>query len=1082
MTDFKHEKQKKLHLVFYRAGILVLGLFLLAASAAFAQNVTVKGKVTDALTQEEIPGVNVLVKGTTTGTITNFDGEYELNNVPANAILQFSFIGYESQEFPVNGKTQFDVRLKTSTLELDEVVAIGYGTVKKRDLTGAVSSVSAEELEKVPVASVAEAITGRMAGVTVQATEGSPDAEIIIRVRGGGSITQSNEPMYIVDGFPVSSISDIAASDIASMDVLKDASSTAIYGARGANGVIIITTKRGSEGKLSVNYNAYGGFKKIAKTMNVLNPYDYALWQYERAILLEKPEHYTDYFGNYQDIDMYQGIQGNDWQDLTFGRTGQTFNHNLTMSGGSKTLKFQFGYAHIGSKEIMEMSDFKRDNLSLSVNAKPNDRVTLDFAMRWSQTEINGSGVTEQNQKSSADSRLKHAVIYSPIPVANLGENNDDFDPASWLKNPITALVEDDRYQKRNVLNLNGSFAWEFLDNMTFKSELGIDQYNYRNNRFYGAGTYTAKNNAAYPDMPMVDFNVQTRNGFRNTNTLFYNFKNLFPEEHSLTWLLGQEMLVTHNENLLNTVQGFNPSFDLEQATNLSANGVPMTVANTISPDDKMLSFFTRFNYDYSGRYLLSATFRTDGSSRFASGNQWGFFPSVSAAWRISGESFMEETKSWLYDLKLRASYGMAGNNNIPSGQLVQLFEPSTGNALTWINGYTSMWSTSKTMANPNLKWETTITRNIGLDFSLLSDGRMNGTIEVYKNTTKDLLILYPTPGTGYDNQYQNIGETQNKGMEFSLNYNAVRSKDIDLNVGFNIAFNKSRINSLGGLESINGDVVTSGWASTEIGQDFIVRTDGTVGEMYGYRSDGRYEVSDFTWNGTSWILKDGVVDSKSVVGDLSPGVMKLKDIAGGDNIVDANDREVIGNANPKFTGGFNLNLRVYNFDFAALFNFTYGNDIYNANKVEWTSTAEKYNSRNMIDIMEEGKRWTNLDLATGEIVTDPSKLASMNANTTMWSPLMSKMVFSDWAVEDGSFLRLNTLTLGYTLPASVTKMARIESLRIYTTAYNVWCWTNYSGFDPEVSTRRKTPLTPGVDYSAYPKSRQIVFGLNLTF
>jgi TonB-linked SusC/RagA family outer membrane protein len=986
----------------------------------------------------------------------------------------------KTKEVAITGNI-VDVTLEEDVSILDEVVVIGYGTTKRRDLTGAVSSIGAKDLQSVPVSTVNEALAGKMAGVQVSTTEGSPDAEIIIRVRGGGSITQDNSPLYIVDGFPVSSISDISIADIESIDVLKDASSTAIYGSRGANGVVIVTTKGAKEGKFSVNYNAYYGVKNLAKKMDVLSPYDYALWQYERSLLAEKPKNYTNFFGNYQDVDMYKNIPGNDWQDITFGRTGNTFNQSVNVSGGSDALKFAFSYSHIDEKAIMQMSDFKRDNLSLKVNSKPHKRVNLGFSARWSQTDINGSGVTEQNQKSSADSRLKHAVIYSPIPVPNLGADNDDFDPSSWLTNPIESLRENDRYQKRSTLNLNGDLTWEVVDNLKLKTEVGLDLYNYNDNRFYGSITYTAKNNGDYPSQPMLLMEKNQTNTIRNTNTLFYDFKKILPQTHHLNLLLGQEIFVAQKESLEAWLQGFDQSFDLDQATKLAGNGIPQSTANTFPPDNKMASFFGRANYDYEGRYLLSGTFRADGSSKFTRGNRWGYFPSASAAWRISDEKFMEAIHNWLYDLKLRASYGTAGNNNIPSGVTEQVYTPVTGNALTWVNGYEALWNPSKTMANATLKWETTVTRNIGLDFAFLKSGALNGSLEVYRNTTKDLLILFPTGG-GYDNQYRNIGKTQNEGIEVNLNWAAIDKNNYGLNFNFNIGFNKGKILDLGGLETMTGDIVSTGWASTEIGQDYIVKVGGVVGEMYGYVSDGRYEVSDFTWTGSGWELNKDVVDCSEVIGSLRPGSMKLKDIEGNDKKVTTDDRKVIGNANPLHTGGFTINGRAYGFDLTVGLNWSYGNDVYNANKIEWTSTAEKYNSRNMIGIMADGNRWTNLDRETGELVNDPETLAAMNANTTMWSPYMKNMVFSDWAVEDASFLRLNNLTLGYTLPQTLLGKLHIQQLRFYATAYNVAVFTNYSGFDPEVSTRRKTPLTPGTDYSAYPKSRSFVFGLNLTF
>jgi len=438
----------------------------------------------------------------------------------------------------------------------------------------------------------------------------------------------------------------------------------------------------------------------------------------------------------------------------------------------------------------------------------------------------------------------------------------------------------------------------------------------------------------------------------------------------------------------------------------------------------------------------------------------------------------MEGSKGWLEDLKLRVSFGTAGNNNIPSGQIAQSFESSTS---AWINGFDSYWSASKTMANPDLKWETTYTRNIGLDFTLFNS-RLSGSLEAYLNTTKDLLIEFPVAGTGYNTQYRNMGETQNKGLEVSLNWSVIEKKNYGLNFNFNIGFNKNEIKSLGIMEDFGA---ATGWASTEIGDDFWIAKGGSVGEMYGYLSDGRYEVSDFDgYNATTgrWVLKEGVADATAVVGNPAPGKMKLKNISGDDNLVTVDDRTIIGDANPLHTGGFTINGRVYGFDMSAVFNWSYGNDIYNANKIEYTSSTPRYQYRNFIDMVEEGKRWTNIDPATGQLVTDPTALASMNANTTMWSPYMARYVFSDWAVEDGSFLRLSTLTVGYTLPSDLTKKINVQNLRFYVTGYNVFLLTDYSGFDPEVSTRRKTALTPGVDYSAYPRSRQIVFGLNLNF
>lgn len=1051
-----------------------------------ADPLIVKGHVTDSEGGDPVPGVTVLVKGSTTGTTTDINGNYTINAPDGDGTLVFSFIGYVSQEIAINNRTTIDVVLSADVTELSEVVVIGYGTAKKSDLAGSIVSVGGDDLKKVPVATVAETLTGRMAGVQVTTTEGSPDAEVRIRVRGGGSITQDNTPLYIVDGFPVASISDIAPSDIQSIDVLKDASSTAIYGSRGANGVVIITTKSGNkDGKISVNYNAFFGYKEIAKTLDVLETGDYARWQYEYAMMRggQNLDSYYDFFGNYQDIDMYDGLPGNDWQRQVYGRTGHVFSNDFSVRGGSDKFNYSVNYARFDEKAIMIGSDYVRNNITLKLNNKPNEKVELAFSLRYSDTEINGGGANEQNEVSSADSRLKHSVSYSPIPIPGITADDDtDEQLAGDVVNPIRATYDNDRQQERRNYNMAGAFVWNLTEDLQWRTDLGLDYYGRNDDRFYGLTTYFVKNRPAQElqNKPAVVLTDRKESRYRNTNTLSYNFKKMLNEDHNLRLLVGQEMLYTEVQTTTSEIHGFPELFTSEEAFKLTTQGTPFSVDNNLSPDDKLLSFFGRVNYDFKGRYLLSATYRADGSSKFSEGNRWGYFPSAAVAWKISEESFMQGTSNWLDQLKIRASFGTAGNNNIPTGQTIQSFVSGT---TSWMNNFTNFWSASKTMANPDLKWETTQTRNIGLDFGLLK-GRLNGTLEAYLNNTEDLLILFPVAGTGYDNQYRNMGETENKGVEASLSYIAVDKADYGLSFNFNISFNRNEILSLGVMDDF---YESTGWASTQINRDYLVAVGSPVGIMYGYLADGRYEVSDFEGYDAvegNWILREGVTNSAAAISTnefVAPGMMKLKDITG-DGMVTLDDMTTIGDANPKHTGGFIINAYAHGFDLTAAFNWSYGNSIYNANKIEFTTANQNNQYRNLIDMQQQGSRWTNIDAASGELVTDPATLASMNANTTMWSPYMRNYVFSDWAVEDGSFLRLNTLTLGYTVPSSLTSRLHINSLRFYATGYNVFILTDYTGFDPEVSTRRKTPLTPGVDYSAYPRSRQIVFGLNLSF
>jgi TonB-linked SusC/RagA family outer membrane protein len=1054
--------------------IIFLLLSLFVSNEMCAQNgVTIGGIVKDA-TNIPIPGVNVIEKGTKNGTVTDFDGKFSLRVSGSNSVLVFSYLGYESFSKTVGQAKSVNVVLKDSNSKLNEVVVIGYGTSRKSDLTGSVVSIGGEDLKKLSIASVAEALTGRLAGVQVTSSEGSPDSEIKIRIRGGGSLTQDSSPLIIVDGFPVNSMSDISPSDIANITVLKDASSTAIYGSRGANGVIIVTTKTGKDGKITVSFNSFYGFKKIANTIDVLEPGDFVKWQYEYALLRNDLSSYEKYFGKLQDYDQYAGIKGNNWQKQIYGRLGEVRSRDLGIRGGSEKLSYNFNYAHYDEKAIMVGSDFTRNNLSFSLKNKASDKIDLSFTMRYSDTEVNGGGTNEQNEVSSADARLRHSVGYSPIPLPGLTTDDTDEALSSYLVNPFVSVADNDRKQTRKNYNMLGSFSWEILKNLKLKSDVGLDNYNYKDYRFYGRSTYYVSNIPAAENQgnPAIIISNRDNLRIRNANTLNYDFKNLIGDNHGLKVLIGQEMIKYKSNEIESTIHGFPKFFDFNDSRNLSSQGTPQAVDNNYSPDDKLLSFFGRVNYDIKNRYLFTATYRADGSSKFLGDNRWGYFPAAAVAWKLSEEDFLKNV-SWLNALKVRLSYGEAGNNNIPTGQTVQSFQSSSS---AWINGVSNYWSASKTLANPDLKWETTVTQNVGLDYELFK-GRVSGSVEMYKNVTKDLLVRFPVPGTGYDSQYRNMGETQNTGIEASLNLVAIDKADYGLNFSFNIGFNKNRINSLGLLKDFGQN---TNWASSAIGNDYVVNVGQPIGLMYGYKSDGRYEVSDFDYAAGKYTLKTDVANSSNIIGTLRPGSMKLKDI-NGDGKIDASDLSIIGNANPKHTGGFVINGNAHGFDLSAAFNWSVGNDVYNANKIEFTTSNTNGQYRNLSSEMADGNRWTNLN-ASGELVTDPGELTALNANTTMWSPYMNNFVFSDWAVEDGSFLRLNSLSLGYTLPESLISKLGISKFRFYATANNVFILTNYSGLDPEVSTRRNTPLTPGVDYSPFPRSRQVVFGLNLNF
>ncbi|MBQ3613828.1 MAG: TonB-dependent receptor [Bacteroidales bacterium] len=1074
----------------YKISLLILGLFAVVFSAEAQE---VRGVVSD-VNGEPLIGVSVFVDGTTVGVSTGVDGDYVINVPSAKGkTLVFSMIGMATKEVMIGNSMTINVVLEEDANFLDETVVIGYATVKRRDLMGSVTSVGNEALTQVPVASVGEALAGKMAGVQVTATEGDPDAEIKIRVRGGGSITQDASPLYIVDGFPVDNYNDVPASDIQSIDVLKDAFSTAIYGSRGANGVVLITTKSGAAGKISVSYNAYWGQKKIANAdaIETGSPYDFVRNQYELSVLRDELEdNYIPTFGVFEDMDLYKDVAKNDWVKKVFGNVGTTFNQNISVSGSGDKVKWTASYAHVGDKAIMAGSDYKRDNLNFKTQYKPIKQITVDINARYSRTEVLGAGANSMNDggSTSSNGRLKHAVQYTPFPITGVATDSDLAEDYGDNAPPLRSVADNDNRRIRKSWTINGAVTWHIIKNLNLKVEGGIDDYSQEDNRFYGLTTYFANNSVGAPagsdvslnGHPAVIYGNTFRTKYRTTNTINYNFEEVLKnDKHKLDMLLGQEYILTKSNKLSSTIGGFPDFFDSQMAWNFMASGTPVASNNFYNPDEQLLSFFGRANYEYDGRYALSATVRADGSSKFVKGNQWGVFPSAAASWTISNEHWLEDA-TWLDNLKLRYSYGTAGNNNIPSNVSSLLFQ---ANNTSWISMGNTWWGTTTVggksiMPNPDLTWETTVSHNIGLDYSFLN-GRINGSFEVYHNTTNDLLIQFPVAGSGYDYQYRNLGSVQNRGFEASVNFVLFEKKNFGLTLGGNISLNENMVTSLGGLEKIEA---TSEWASTEIGPDYVVTVGRPLGDMYGYESAGRYSVDEFTHDGESWVANEGTVDASDILGKefFRPGAMKLKD-QNGDGKITVDDKVIIGNAQPLGVGGFNLSGYLYGFDFSANFNYVFGNNIYNANKIEFNH-SRKYSNRNLLTSANVENRWTNIDWNTGEEITDPDMLNEINAGTTMWNPGVNKAIFSDWAVEDGSFLRLQSATIGYTLPQKWTMKIKMQKLRVYVTGTNLFCLTKYSGYDPEVDTRRKTPLTPGVDCSAYPKSTGFVVGVNVTF
>lgn len=1074
-------------------------LFMLLAAISLsvsAQTVTLTGNVKDATLGEPIIGASIVEKGNPgNGTITDMDGNFTLK-VPAKATVIISYIGMKTQEIALKGQTKINVTLEDDSQALEEVVVIGYGTVKKKDLTGSVASVGSKELAAIPVTNAAEAITGKMAGVQVTTTEGSPDADVKIRVRGGGSISQDNSPLYIVDGFPVSSINDIAPTDIQSIDVLKDASSTAIYGARGANGVIIVTTKSGREGKVQVAVNASFGVKKLAKQLKVLSPYEYVMYQYELDPQTGNgtPTTFNSYYGLYDDLDIYRADAGTNWQDEVFGRTGTQQNYNVSISGGHKGTKFNISFTRADEKAIMIGSGFEKNNINAKINTEINKYLELDFNARLSYQVIKGASVSEGQ---GANTKLRNAVKYAPTKGLrgfdpNLDDDENSAEAASLLYNPIESIEDEYRKQKKFSNNYNVGLNWKIIKGLTARAEGGY-QFNYYNtDNVYGPSTSTSKNNGGQPILKLTKEDSQS---WREAVSLTYNLAKPFKLKDDLTILVGEEATSAQTTTTLVESRYFPSDMTINEILATPSYGKAQPTTTDIGADDRLFSYFGRVNYSMmDSRYLVTATIRADASSKFAKGNRWGYFPSAAAAWRISDEAFMGNTKKWLSNLKLRLSMGMAGNNRIPVSYK-QVYQAPTGTPYYYIGEeITNQLNPSSSLPNPNLKWETTVTRNVGLDFGLFN-GRLNGTVDLYYNTTKDLLLQTPiASNSGYATQYQNIGKTSNRGLEITLDGYIVDTKDFSLSASFNISFNKNKIDAFSNGTSTS-KAYSSKWnGSSEPLEDFLVEQGYSVGRIYGYVTDGMYSFDDFTFNEQTkkWDIKPGVADNSAITSAGSyfgPGALKFKNVDGSeDNKVNVNDKTVIGNTNPLHTGGFSINARYKWFDLSAFFNWSYGNDIYNANKIDYSAYMLTRKYQNLTDNFALGKRFTTIDPETGLNIyygnnANPERLKELNRNASIWMPIHTNTPLHSWAVEDGSFLRLSNLSIGYTVPKNILKKAGIESLRVYVTGYNLYCWTKYSGYDPEVDTRSKnSPLTPGVDYSAYPKSRTFVGGINLTF
>ncbi|MFA9389880.1 MAG: SusC/RagA family TonB-linked outer membrane protein [Prolixibacteraceae bacterium] len=1086
-------------------------VFLFAAfvfsSASFAQGQTVTGKITDAKSGEELPGVNVIIKGTTQGTISKIDGNYQIQVSGPDVVLQYSFIGYNPQEIQVKGNTEINVSLETSATELDEVIAVGYGSVRKRDLTGSMSTMTSAQLEKIPISNAAEAIKGRMPGVNIITTDGSPDAEIVIRVRGGGSVTQDNSPLYVVDGFIVSSIRDVAPNDIESINVLKDAAATAIYGAQASNGVILITTKSPVAGKTMVSYNGYAQFKTMPqeRAYEVLSPYEFVLMQYEKAILGGDADlrSFEKFYGKYDDLELYKQKKPTDWQNDMFGDPKVSQSHNISISGGTATTKLSLSVTNNTDDGIMIGNGYKRNVINFKINQKIGETLTFDASSRITDTKVDGAGTSGSSQL-----RIKNLITSRPvngiaddldIDLTSL-DTNDDYE--SFLLNlidPVELAKQDWRHKNTTNYVLQAGLTWNPISNVILKSAITNSNTYGESLRYYGP--LTGESQKEGNSVPLGTVSSDRDNSFRWLNTASYVFKDM--GDHKLDILLGHEVYSNGGNGSDVRVEDFRLSMQPDELFANMALGTLVSYSSYESTNQNRLSFFGRLNYQLKDKYLVTATVRSDASSKFSKENRLGIFPAVAIGWKMHEENFLRGISA-IDELKFRLSYGQTGNDRIPANATQFLFRASTDNGPGMgTNNYNPYYTPNgSTLYNPNIVWETTTNRNLGLDFMFFKGG-IQGSIDVYQNSTEDLLLASAiSPISGFSTQWNNIGSTSNKGIEMLLRTDIVNTKDFMLSANMNFGINKANIDALDGTDE---RFYQSNWSSTDLRDrdDYYLSVGQTIGLIYGYRNDGMYTVDDFSGYDAitnTYILKEGVTDNASTLGagNLKPGYMKLKDISGPegvpDGVINSLDREVIGSALPDATGGFGLDATFKGFDLSVLFSWSLGNDVYNTGKIDYNQLY-RTTYGNMLSSMSSDKRFTYIDVdgtytgTPGAVVTDLEQLGELNKDKTIWSGSNSfgtaTTVISDWAVEDGSFLRLSTVTLGYTVPKKLVSKVGLSNLRIYASGYNLWLWTKYTGYDPEVSTSRSSgypALTPGVDYSSFPRSRSFTVGVNVTF
>lgn len=1053
--------------------LLLLTLFSFTSS--FAQ-VLVRGTVIDE-SGETVIGASVTVKGTTQGTITDFDGKFSLNVPDKKAVLVVSFIGYTTQEVKVDASKPMSIVLKEDSELLDEVVVVGYQEVKKRDLTGSVARADMDQLLNTPVASFDQTLGGRIAGVNVTSNEGMPGSSMNIVIRGNNSLTQENSPLYVIDGFPLEDpemASTINPSDIESLDILKDASATAIYGARGANGVVIITTKKGKVGKAQITYDGSVTMSHVTRTIPMMDAYEFVKLQvemYPDQATSSSGGYLMEYNGKQWTLEDYRDIDQYDWQDEIF-RTAWQHSHNIRVTGGTEGVRYNASLSYYDQQGILLNTGYKRMQGRINTVIRRN-KLNMSITANYSRAIQTGNTPSESSY--SGMNNLFYSVWgYRPVtypnrPLSSLMDNalDDAIDSSNDYRfNPILSMKNEYRKNYTNNIQLNGFAEYEIIKGLKLKVSAGYtldsrkqDQFNNSKTR-YGGPTSSDGVNAQ-----VVRYERLT---WLNENTLTYQTN--IQKKHFFNALAGV------------TFQNSDYEYYSFRTTNIPNESLGMAGMSEGTLDSSsssksswsMISYLARLNYNFKSKYYATASFRADGSSKFSKNNRWGYFPSGSVAWTFTEEDFMKPAKKWFSSGKLRLSWGLTGNNRIDEYQyysLIEVLKSSVGDYISngsvpsgvypFNNDESNVGAVPTTISNDDLKWETTEQWNLGVDLSFF-DERLNFTGDIYRKTTRDLLLEASLPlSSGFYSATKNIGKVRNDGIELTLNTVNIKTKDFTWSTNFNIAFNKNKVLELS--EGQDALLTAATFDQNYNSQSSYIAVVGMpMGMMYGYIYEGTYKYDDFDQSGDSYTLKAGV-PYFSTETNTQPGMPKYKDL-NGDGVIDSNDRTIIGRGLPIHTGGFTNSFMYKGFDLSVFFQWSYGNDIMNANRLFFESSNNM--QRELNQYASYANRWTPDN-------PDSDIPAATNSS--------SNRVISSRIIEDGSFLRLKTVTFGYTFPTKMIQKAHLSSARVYVAAQNLWTWTSYSGYDPEVSVRNSA-LTPGLDFSSYPRAYTISFGVNLGF